>query len=406
MSSPLAMFAKPKLDFAAFLAPDSPVGKAGQGLAKLFRNPFAAPAAAAGTLAIALSLFLTISSDPKAAAPSVRVSLLKTSSAPAHGHSASPHVSGPVDGAEAFTLDSLGLFQDTTAPGFEHLDGAPVQGTASITLPEGETGLSAGTKTVRNPLQAAPIAGVVQPGPLGPMPIIAPDGRSPFSAYARPFRDDGRPKIALVVGGLGINPTATKMAIERLPSEVTLSFVPYTEGLQGWIDLARANGHEVMIEIPMEPVNYPDNDPGPYTLISGAPGQDMNRKMDWLLSRATGYFAVSNYLGGRFLSSANDTQAFMDVLKSKGLGFVDDGQVRGKRGAWARASADRVIDTQLTRESIQAQLEGLEYTAKNRGAAFGTGFAYPVTVDVAVKWAASLETKGLQLAPVSAVSKR
>jgi len=69
--------------------------------------------------------------------------------------------------------------------------------------------------------------------------------------------------VALIIGGLGLNAATTRQAIESLPPEVTLSFVPYADGLQGWIDMARAAGHEVMLEAPMEPADYPSNDPGP-----------------------------------------------------------------------------------------------------------------------------------------------
>ena len=82
------------------------------------------------------------------------------------------------------------------------------------------------------------------------VPVIGKDGGTPAQAYARPFHDDGKPRVALVIGGLGLNSAATKSAIERLPPEVTLSFVPYADNLQGWIDLARANGHEVLLHRP------------------------------------------------------------------------------------------------------------------------------------------------------------
>ena len=121
------------------------------------------------------------------------------------------------------------------------------------------------------PLPPAPIAGFFAPGPGGPLPIIAQDGRLPLDAYKRPFLSNGRPKVALVLGGLGLNARLTTQAIETLPGEITLSFVAYAEGLQGWIDMARAHGHEVLIEAPMEPVDFPDNDPGPLTLMSGRP---------------------------------------------------------------------------------------------------------------------------------------
>jgi polysaccharide deacetylase 2 family uncharacterized protein YibQ len=236
--------------------------------------------------------------------------------------------------------------------------------------------------------------------------VIAPDGRVPAQAYARPFRSNGKPRVALIVGGLGLNAVTTRAAIERLPAEVTLSFVPYAQGLQGWIDLARAQGHEVMIEIPMEPTGYPDNDPGPQTLLSNGSAEDIQAKMDWLLGRATGYFGVTNYLGDRFVTSDAGTSAFLAILRQRGLAFMDDGSARRRPGAWARASADRVIDQQQTPAAIVAQLNALEALAKSRGSALGTGFSYPVTVEAAARWTAGLEARGLQLAPASAMTQR
>ncbi|NEX94399.1 divergent polysaccharide deacetylase family protein, partial [Caulobacter sp. 17J65-9] len=251
-----------------------------------------------------------------------------------------------------------------------------------------------------------PMAGVNVAGPLGPMPVVAADGRTPFGAYARPFKSNGQPRVALIVGGLGLNAAATKAAIERLPPEITLSFVPYAEGLQGWIDLARANGHEVLLEIPMEPVDYPDNDPGPYTLLADAQPAETVKRLEWLLSRATGYFGVTNYLGQRFVTSDAGMGAFTGALKSRGLAFMDDGSARKRGGAWARASADAIVDDQLSAQAIAAELNALEQAARSRGSALGSGFAYPVTVEVATRWADGLKSRGLQLAPASAVARR
>jgi hypothetical protein len=210
----------------------------------------------------------------------------------------------------------------------------------------------------------------------------------------------------VVVGGLGLNAVTTRAAIERLPAEVTLSFVPYAEGLQGWIDLARAQGHEVMIEMPMEPTGYPSNDPGPYTLLASADAADVTAKMNWLLSRATGYFAVTNYLGDRFMTSDEGMNTFMSMLRARGVAFIDDGSMSRKPGAWARASANRVIDEEQSPAAIVGQLNALEALAKARGQAMGTGFSYPVTVEAVARWTAGLEARGLQLAPASAMASR
>ena len=256
-------------------------------------------------------------------------------------------------------------------------------------------------------LPAAPIAGFFAPGPGGPLPIIAPDGRLPFDAYKRPFLSNGRPKIALVIGGLGLNARATQAAIETLPGEITLSFVPYSEGLQGWIDMARAHGHEVLLETPMEPTDYPDNDPGPYTLMTDAQGPDTVKKLEWILSRTTGYFGLTNYLGSRFLGSDKAYGAFATVVKGRGLGFIDDGAA-GRRtgGGVPRASAERVIDEQLSKPALDQQLLALEAGALQRGQALGSGFAYPVTLETVALWAQGLEQRGFQLTPASALVSR
>ena len=245
-----------------------------------------------------------------------------------------------------------------------------------------------------------------QPGPEGPLPRIATDGRVPAQVYARPFRANGKPTVALVVGGLGLNAVTTRAAIERLPAEVTLSFVPYADGLQRWIDLARSYGHEVLIELPMEPTGYPNNDPGPYTLLANSSAEDVSEKLDWLLSRAVGYYGVSNYLGDQFSASDGAVTALMSQLRHRGLAFVDDGTMERRTGAFARASADRIIDEEQSPAAILRQLHALEVQAKTDGSAFGSGFSYPVTVEVAARWIAGLDQRGLQLAPASAMTRR
>jgi polysaccharide deacetylase 2 family uncharacterized protein YibQ len=260
-------------------------------------------------------------------------------------------------------------------------------------------------RTPAGALPQAPITGFFAPGPGGPLPIIAEDGRTPFQAYSRPFVSNGRPRIALVIGGLGLNARATQTAIETLPPQITLAFAPYAEGLQGWIDMARAHGHEVLLETPMEPVDYPDNDPGPYTLMASAPGPETAKKLEWVLSRATGYFALTNYLGSRFLGDSGAYQAFVGALRSRGLGFIDDGLAgRELGGGVPRASAERVIDDQLTQAAIDRQLLALEAGAIEHGQALGAGFAYPVTLDKVARWAQSVEQRGYQLAPASALA--
>jgi len=372
----------------------------------LLANPFIGAGAAALLLIVAVASLVLVAGDPKAGSPKVRVALQEPGeTGPGLRRGLYPGMLG--EGPE-FTLDNLVPGQEINLFG----DNAPMSGEAVITLPQGGA-LGGGSGAVRArpmgpPLATAPIAGLTAPGPGGLLPIIGPDGKTPFQAYARPFQDNGKPKIALVVGGLGLNAAATRSAIDRLPSEVTLSFVPYADGLQGWIDLARANGHEVMLEIPMEPQDYPNNDPGPYTLMTSAQAPETVKKLEVLLSRATGYFAVTNYLGGRFLASDGALSGFLSALRARGVGFLDDGAA-ARRGAGAgvfRASSDTIVDDQLAADAIEKRLLALEAQALQKGSALGGGFAYPVTVETVVRWAQGLSGRGYQLAPASAVARK
>ncbi len=265
----------------------------------------------------------------------------------------------------------------------------------------------------RSRLPKAPIAGLFQQGPNGPLPVIASDGRTPMQVYARPFSNPGaRPMVALLVGGLGLNAKNTNAAIEMLPPEVTLSFVPYAKDLQTWINHARAYGHEVMIELPLEPFDYPDNDTGPQTLLAAAKQEENAKKLSWLLGRGSGYFGVVNYQGGKFASSPSASAQLMNALNGRGLAFVQDGSASKSAFASAAqsaqipfAGADRIVDSQPASASIDEQLLTLEALALQNGASLGAGFGYPMTIEKASAWAEGLAAKGYALAPASAVVK-
>ncbi len=273
----------------AYAAAPAP-GGSGDLRAKLMAavsNPFIGASGAACLFLASLATLVLITSDPHAGSPVIRLELTKigaTKNAPDGWREGlggeDPHGAELVPG-------QLGLSANPFAPVKPEEDKAPTaEGLQNLPPIQQGPGLA-----------QAPIAGLTAPGPGGgPLPIIGADGRTAAEAYARPFTPNGRPKVSMVIGGLGLNAQTTRAAIETLPGEITLSFAPYAEGLQGWIDLARAHGHEVLLETPMEPADYPANDPGPYTLIAANRPEDTVRKLEWLMSRATGYFGLSNYL--------------------------------------------------------------------------------------------------------------
>ncbi|MGE3301644.1 MAG: divergent polysaccharide deacetylase family protein [Hyphomonadaceae bacterium] len=260
-------------------------------------------------------------------------------------------------------------------------------------------------------LTQAPIAKISAPGPLGPLPAIAADGSTALKVYRRPYAGDPqKPRVAVIIGGLGFNAAVTQAAIDELPPEVTLSFIPYADNLQGWINQARARGHEVMIDLPMESFDSAESDTGPQTLLAGAPPKDNVGHLENLLSRGAGYFAVSNYQGAKFAQSSQASATLARALKQRGLGMIANGiGPRAALGAEADraklpyATADRLLDAQRDSDAIANRLDDLETIAKQTGDALGAGFAFPVTVGEIKTWAAQLPSRGLSLAPASAV---
>lgn len=358
----------------------------------LLANHYVGVGAAASLLAAAMGGLLMIMASAHPNPGAVRMSLTDTfAKAPPGWRPALRRASGPV-------ILSRGLIR-LTERATQTAIGAPWNraGPAPAPLPV----------IVGQSLTPAPIAGVSVPGPGGLLPVIAPDGRTPFDAYRRPFLTNGRPRVALVIGGLGLNAQLTQQAIETLPGEITLAFAPYADGLQDWIDKARAHGHEVLIEAPMEPVDFPDNDPGPHTLMAGARPTENVQKLEWVMSRASGYMGLTNYLGSRFLSVDGAYATLATVARGRGLAFVDDGSAARRTGNGViRASAERVVDDQLSKTAIDRQLLAMEAGAAQHGQALGSGFAYPVTLDAVARWAGSVDQRGFQLAPASALVRR
>lgn len=251
--------------------------------------------------------------------------------------------------------------------------------------------------------------------PSGSIPRISGTGETPFETYARasitPAAANGKALISIVVTGLGLNETSSSDAIGRLPAEVSLAFAPYGKLVERLAGSARAEGHELLLEIPLEPYDYPDNDPGPQTLLTGKPPRTNLENLFWLMSRFGGYVGVINYMGARFTASAADFGPIMEELGTRGLGYLDDGSSNRSVAAQLAttnnvpfARATLTLDTNPSRDAINDELDRLVATARQKGSAVGVVSALPVSIQAIVDWAGGLEDDSdILLVPVSAL---
>ncbi|QCI65428.1 divergent polysaccharide deacetylase family protein [Phreatobacter stygius] len=248
----------------------------------------------------------------------------------------------------------------------------------------------------------------------GPLPRVASDGRKPSEAYARSFRvpngqQAGLPRVAILIGGLGISQNSTAEAITKLPGAVSLAFAPYGADLERVVMRARSEGHEVFLQVPMEPFDFPDNDPGPQTLLTTLSAERNTERLHWAMSRFQGYAGVVNYMGAKFTASENALAPILRETARRGLMVVDDGTsprslVQQIAGSLQQPSlrGDVHLDRVPTPAELDAQLARLEARARERGFALGIGSALPVTIERVTQWARALESRGLMLVPVTA----
>ncbi|MBN9454150.1 MAG: divergent polysaccharide deacetylase family protein [Bosea sp.] len=262
-------------------------------------------------------------------------------------------------------------------------------------------------------LAPAPDSRLVERSRYGLLPKSGPEGATPARVYARPLGPEPQAKpagrIALLVGGLGISQSGTADAIAKLPAPISLAFAPYGSELERTVQRARGEGHEVFLQLPMEPFDYPDNDPGPHTLLTGPKAPDNIDKLHWALGRFTGYVGIVNFLGGRFTADENALSPVLRELAGRGLMVVDDGSSARSllAGSADRAripalKIDRVIDGITRADAIDKELAALENIAREQGIAVAAASALPISIDRINRWAQSLEAKKLVIVPVSA----
>ncbi|MDF2118482.1 divergent polysaccharide deacetylase family protein [Roseiarcaceae bacterium H3SJ34-1] len=266
-------------------------------------------------------------------------------------------------------------------------------------------------------LMPAPDRRLIDKGRFGALPKIGADGSRPMDVYARPVmtRTDARagaPRIAILVGGMGLNTGVTRTAVAQLPAAVTLGFAPYGLDLEGQVEQARDSGHEVILQSPMESF-VAGEEPGAYTLKAADDRVQTISNLHWQMSRFPGYVGIANFLGAKFTASETSLTPVLREIATRGLFYFDDGSsprslarsLAPNAGA-PLVVADIVLDAGGRPDEIDAALARLEGLARAKGMAVGVASGLPATVDRIARFSRALENRGITLVPVSALAAR
>jgi uncharacterized protein len=265
------------------------------------------------------------------------------------------------------------------------------------------------------PLASPPTATVVAGGPAAPAPAApseSTDGEPLWLRNAQPFVDTGSlPAIAVVIDDLGLGAAPTRRAI-ALDQAVTLALMTYAPNLNRWSAAARDARHEILVHVPMQPLN-PKVDPGPNALTVSLSDDEIRGRLRWGLGRLDGYVGINNHMGSRFTQERGGMSVVMEEVKARGLLFLDSvtiGHTVGAAIAMAMhvpaAERNVFLDDVPTAAGVQRQIAVLEQVARKHGSAIGIGHPHPATLEAVAQWLPSVASRGVVVVPLTSVVRR
>jgi polysaccharide deacetylase 2 family uncharacterized protein YibQ len=261
-----------------------------------------------------------------------------------------------------------------------------------------------------SPPAPAPVVKPATPPPAAaPSPAATSSPSATWLAYAVPAPDtQGRPMIAIVIDDVGLDRANSARAI-ALPGPLTISFMTYAEHLDQQSALAREHGHELMLHVPMEPMDA-SLDAGPDALRTDLGPDELKRRLDWDLSRLSGIVGINNHMGSKFSRSAEGMGLVMQTLRDRGLLFLDSRTIADSVGtkeaiAYGVPHADRdvFLDDDQSPAKIEEMLAELERIARKRGYAVGIGHPHPATIEALQRWLPLARQEGFAIVPISAI---
>jgi polysaccharide deacetylase 2 family uncharacterized protein YibQ len=395
---------------------NTPLGQT-KNKSRLPKLPVALPQVLAGALAmvgVVVGLWAAFVSDPLGGEPVVVIATRTPANAAA----------APTgDGKEHNRFDGEAGRAAIPAGPAAAKSAEPPPGSKTITIIDGSSGKSkdvvipgtgkAGEKSTKNVPAAEPK--LLETSRHGAIPKAAADGAKAYTVYAQPrplpaaLKD--MPRIAIIFGGLGISASGTAEAFAKMPGPVAFALSPYATDVAKLAERARGEDHEILLQTPMEPFDYPDNDPGPQTLLTTVTAEQNIDRLQWLMSRFQGYVGIISYMGSRFIATEHALTPVLTETAKRGLIFVDGGgssrsvasQIAGSQNL-PFAKTDVVHDAGPTATEIYRALARVERAGREGHAAVGFATAQPGTIARIAEWASKIENRGFVLVPISMVA--
>jgi polysaccharide deacetylase 2 family uncharacterized protein YibQ len=215
--------------------------------------------------------------------------------------------------------------------------------------------------------------------------------------------EDNLPKIAVLIANVGLSAT-TIPAIVALPAKVTVGLSPYAPDLESLAKKLLDAKHELMMSMPLEPVNYPEDDAGPYALLTNLDSVDNLERLKYLINKVANIVGVFSMEDEKFTNNNAAITPVIQALKERNLIYAYAGAKNNVAISQTATQenfnlivVDFTIDQNITDEYISAQLANAIDKAKKNGFATIVCRPYPISVNALTKWLETLEGNKISL---------
>ncbi len=223
------------------------------------------------------------------------------------------------------------------------------------------------------------------------------------------FNPDNKKQMCIILTGLGLDQALLTNILDNLDPAITLAFYPTVDDVASQMSEARRRGHELLILVPMEPLEYPQNDPGSNTLLTGLSTQENLQRLDNILAPLKNYVGIMNFFGSRFTTSETDYEPIIKEFQKRHLLLIDHfsaprslARELGVKHNLPVVQAKLWLDHNLPLEKIRKQLDDFAYQAEENDSLVIVANAYPIIVQLLIEWQKHLSEKPVILVPISA----
>lgn len=215
--------------------------------------------------------------------------------------------------------------------------------------------------------------------------------------------------IALVLTDFGVNPEFSQRALDQLPPQISFAISPFTQDAGIWASKARRNSHEILVNVPMEPDNFPASDPGPQTLLAALSKQENLKRLAFHIRQVPMAVGITQTSGTFFTTHEGGLRPIVAELRAKGMMFLDTPMT--PYSLVSKLCREQGTSFLLANsffgehpEFMDQELRKIQLHAKQKGYAVAVLPLSPFVLQHLKNWIVTLP-KDVVLAPLTAVMK-